>query len=185
MANETEGQAPESTEETAPETGTEPEETQDPTAKVIEDYRKRQAGAEKARQEAERREKAALAELEELRGQRKTQKQPETGPDIESVRRELQAEYEAKLAEQVAKAQGDALDARFPAARAKFPEVTDTVKLAELEAFYAEPETPKPIGNNPPKATQTGVKNIEDMTSAELQAHIKGLSRADMGLEPR
>lgn len=184
MADETETQAPESTEDAAPE-GTESEETQDPTAKVIEDYRRRQAGAEKARQEAERVKEQALRELEELKSSRKTTKEPDAGPDIEALKRELQADFDRKLAEQVAKAQGDALDARFPAARAKFPEVTDTVKLAELEAFYGEPETPRPIGNNPPKGTQTGDRNIEDLTSAELQARIKGLSRADMGLEPR
>jgi hypothetical protein len=184
MADETESTGSEVAEEGAPE-GTAAEETQDPTAKVIEDYRKRQAGAEKARQEAERIKDQALRELEELKSSRKTTKEPADGQGLEELKRELQADYDRKLAEQVAKAQGDALDARFPLARAKFPEVTDTVKLAELEAFYGEPETPKPIGNNPPKGTQTGDKPIEDMTSAELQAAIKRMSRADFGLEPR
>ena len=181
MADETETTAPvaeaEATEQVAE------EQVEDPTAKVIEDYRKRQAGAEKARQEAERREKAALAELEELRSSKT--KAPDATPDLDTLKRELQADFDRKLAEQVAKAQGDALDARFPVARARFPEVTDTVKLAELEGFFGEPETPRPVGNNPPAATQTGTKNIEDMTSAEIQAAIKGMGRADFGLEPR
>ena len=65
-----------------------------------------------------------------------------------------------------------------------------TEKLAALEARLTaakdggdEPETPRPVGNSP--ARPTGPKNVEDMTSAELQAYMKTLSREDMGLSPR
>jgi hypothetical protein len=45
-------------------------------------------------------------------------------------------------------------------------------------------ETLKPVGNNPARGN-TGTKSIEDMTSAELQAAIKGLPREAVGLTPR
>lgn len=60
-------------------------------------------------------------------------------------------------------------------------------KLAALEARLTsakdsgeEQETPRPVGNNPQRTT--GPKNIEDMTSAELQQHIKSLPREAFGL---
>lgn len=152
---------------------------EDPTNKAIEDARKRQAGAEKARQEAIRERDEAKAALEALR----TGKAPKAGEapefDPEAFKREVQAE--ANKAIEAAR-----LDAKFPLARGRFPEVTDTAKLAELESLFSDnatPETPKPVGNNPPKAP-AGAKNYEDMTSAELQAEIKKLPREALGLPP-
>lgn len=181
MADEQEGTAQAAAETVAPD-GTGTEATQDPTAKLIEDYRRRQAGAERARQEAERQRDQYLRELEEARSTRKPAKEGE-GPDLAAVKRELEEQFEQRLQQEVRKAEGKALDARFPAARAKFPEVTDAVKLAELEALFGEaPSAPKPIGNNPAGASQKEAKNYEDMTSAQLQEEIKKLPRSAFGL---
>lgn len=174
--------APAAATEGAP-AGTAEDETQDPTAKVIEDYRRRQAGSEKARQEAERVRDTALAELAALKATPSSPKPGETGPDIASLKRELEAQYEERFAKETAKVQGEALNARFPLARAKFPSVTDSVQLAELEGLLGEPDPAKPIGNNAARGN-AGAKSIEDMTSAELQKAIKDLPREAFGLDP-
>jgi hypothetical protein len=41
-------------------------------------------------------------------------------------------------------------------------------------------ETPKPVGNN--QQRQSATKNIEDMTSKELQAHMRQLDPSILGL---
>lgn len=60
-------------------------------------------------------------------------------------------------------------------------------KLAALEARLTaakdegEPETEKPVGNNPARGNDAS-KNVDDMTSAELQEAIKKLPRSAFGL---
>lgn len=166
--------------EGAPESGTAAAGTEDPTAKVIEDYRRRQAGAEKARQEAERQRDEFQRQLESYRSSTPAKKSEGEAPDLEAVKRELQADFNKKLAEEVAKVTGSALDARFPTARAKFPTVTDAVQLAELEALFTEAEPPTVIGNNQQKTNQT--KNLEDMTAKEIKAYMLTLDPSAMGL---
>lgn len=183
MPDETTGTAPAGEDEGTPE-GTPEAPAEDPTAKLIEDYRKRQAGAEKARQEAERLLREAQAEIEVLKAPKAPKEGSEAGPSVEDriaeVQTKLAKEYEAKLA----KVTGDALAARFPTARAKFPEITDPVKLAELEALYSEPqEPPTPVGNNQQRTG--GPKNIEDMTAVELKAYMAKLDPSVMGLPSR
>lgn len=140
--------------------------------KVIEDLRKRQSGADKARD-------VAVAERDLLQRQLdallsgKPGEQNQSGEKSEAaIRAEVQREYEAKLAEGVKAAQAEALNARFPEARKRFPEVTDAAKLAELETLFGEAPAapPTPIGNNPAVAGQG--KNIEDMSLAELRASV-------------
>ncbi len=153
--------------------------SEDQTDKAIEDARKRQAGAEKARQEAIRERDEAKAAYEALRTGKKSEPKADEF-DQEAFKRDVQES--ANKAIEAAR-----LDAKYPTARGRFPEVTDTAKLAELESLFtdnATPETPKPVGNNPARAA-TGAKNIEDMSSAELQQHIKTLPREAFGLEPR
>lgn len=150
----------------------------DPGAKAIEDARKRQSGAEKARAEAERLRDEALAELAAFKG-KPPKDDGSAGPDTAAIKRELEAQYEKKLADATAKVTGEALNARFPAARAKFPGITDTVQLAELEVIYGDSE--KPIGNNAARGN-AGTKSIDDMSVAELRQHMRGMSHADMGI---
>ncbi|MBA3583457.1 MAG: hypothetical protein H0W36_02820 [Gemmatimonadetes bacterium] len=181
MPEPLEGNAPDPVVDPAP--AEDPEETgstsEDQTGKAIEDARKRQAGAEKARQEAIRERDEAKAAYEALRTGKKSEPKADEF-DPEAFKREVQES--ANKAIEAAR-----LDAKYPTARGRFPEVTDTAKLAELESLFtdnATPETPKPVGNNPARTT-SGAKNIEDMTSAELQEQIKKLPREAFGLEPR
>lgn len=143
--------------------------------------RKRQAGADKARE-------AAIAERDALQARLDAALAAKSGKsgdddksgtvDVEALKRELQADFDKKLAETVAAERGKALDAQFPEARKRFPEVTDPAKLVELETLFGEPQ--KPVGNNPPKRSEQ--KNIEDMTSKELQAYMKGLDPSAVGI---
>ena len=103
---------------------------------------------------------------------------------------ELQAELEANK-KAVALAQAGA---KYPEAYALLGDGIagmPSENLAALEARLTAakdggeaPETPKPVGNNPARGN-VGAKNIEDMTSAELQAAMKALSREALGLPPR
>jgi len=105
------------------------------------------------------------------------------------------AELEATIAANEAKAAIAAKGAKYPEAYSELGEDIanmSTEKLAALEARLTaakdggeeEPETLKPVGNSPARGA-TGAKNPDDMTSAELQAAIKGLPREAFGLEPR
>jgi hypothetical protein len=153
----------------------------------VELARRRQAGAEKARQETERQLAEANARIEALSAGKPADQLPvDMKALLKQAKDELKAEFDAEYAKKTEKLTADTLNERFPAARAKFPSVTDTAQLAELEAVFGEasvPETPKPVGNNPQKGA-TGAKPIEEMTSAELQAEIKKLPREAFGLPP-
>lgn len=152
------------------------------TLSEVEQARKRQAGAERARQEAERERDEAKRAYEALVNSKPEDQKPvDTNALIKQAKAELKAEFEAEYAKKAAEAQGAALDARFPAARAKFPEVTDAVKLAELEAFFGEePEAPRPIANAAGRE-QTGAKQPDDMTREELKDSFRGMSPAELG----
>lgn len=154
------------------------------TLSEVELARKRQAGAEKARQEADRQLAETRAELDRLRAGTKPGENSQVDIDaaIKQAKAELKAEYEANFAKAKAEAEGAALDARFPSARTRFPEVTDAVKLAELEGLFGETaEPPKPVGNNQQK-TVTGAPDIETMTSKQLQEYMKTLSAEEAGI---
>lgn len=138
--------------------------------KVIEDLRKRQSGADKARDIAIAERDALQARLDAATGNKPAA--PENQPtDAAAIRAQLEKEFDAKLADQKTAMQAEALDARFPVARKRFPGVTDAAQLAELEEFYGEPPAaPKPIGNNP----QGGgaAKSLESMSIKELRAEL-------------
>lgn len=157
------------------------EAAEDPNAKAIEDARKRQAGAEKARQEAIRERDELKARLDALEA---SSKKPATKPaesdDAEARIRAAEQAAEERVKAAEAKATADILNSKFPAARAKFPEITDTAKLAELEVLFGESDTPTPVGNSPSRPAAP--KRYEDMTLAELREAEKKLTKADLGL---
>lgn len=143
------------------------------------------------------------AKVTELTNQLKAEKQARTAAE--------QAAIDKAGADEPLKQRIAALEAELEAGKkaaalatkgAQYPEAyrelgddiagMSTEKLAALEARLTsakddseEPETAKPVGNNPQRGDRTGAKNIEDMTSAELQAAIKNLPREAFGLEPR
>jgi hypothetical protein len=141
---------------------------QDPTAKLIEDYRKRQAGADRAAAIATEQRDAALRELEALKqGKRSTSKSDDSNGqvDVEALKAELRAEFGEATEKAVAAERGKALDRIYPAARKKFPSLTDEAQLAELEEVFGD--RPAPVGNN--QSRQNDQKNIADMSVAELK----------------
>lgn len=138
--------------------------------KVIEDLRKRQSGADKAKEAAIAERDAYKARLDALLSGNGGQS-GEPPKDAASIRAEVEREYEAKLAEARKAAQAEALDARFPAARKFAPEVYDAAKLAELEVLLTPASAaPKPIGNNPQGQQGSGGKRTEDMSVKELRS---------------
>lgn len=132
--------------------------------------RRRQAGADAARDRAIAERDALAAELAAERAA-KAAKKPEDPAtvDIEAVKRELRAEFEAELANKTKAQEAKFLDAQFPEARKRYPEVTDPVKLTELETLFGEPA--KPVGNNQSRQSG-GTKSIDDMSIAELRASL-------------
>jgi hypothetical protein len=139
--------------------------------KVIEDLRKRQSGADRAKAEALAERDALQRRLDALLSGKSGEQSADSPKDEAAIRAEVAKEYEERLAKAQQAAKAEALDARFPEARKRFPEITDAAKLAELETMFGEAPPPKPIGNNPPK-DGGGKKNIEDMTVAELRASL-------------
>jgi len=147
-------------------------------AKVIEDLRKRQSGADKAKAEAIAERDAIKRQYDALLSGKSGQQSDGTAKDEATIRAEVKREYDEKLAEAQKAIEAATLDAKFPTARKRFPEVTDTAKLAELEVLFGDsPAPPKPIGNNPTK--DAGGKNVEDMSTKELRdlldEQVKGL----------
>jgi hypothetical protein len=140
-------------------------------AKVIEDLRKRQSGADKARDIAIAERDALKKEYDALiAGQRSSNQSADSQKTEAAIRAEVQAELERQYAEKTRTELAKVLDQTYPAARKKFPSLTDAAQLAELEAVFGEaPAAPKPIGNNPQGSAGQGAKRIEDMSTKELR----------------
>lgn len=151
------------------------------TDKVIEDLRKRQSGADRAREVAIAERDALAAQLEALRSGKAAKDGDGSAPavDIEAVKRELRQEFEAELAKGVAAERAKALDAQFPAARTRFPEIVDAAKLAELEAMFGD--APKPIGNNQQRSTAP--RSLTDMSVKELRESLDSQVAGFLGRE--
>jgi hypothetical protein len=163
------------TETTPEDEGSDESQTPDPKVSTPDELslaRKRQAGAEAARQAAE----AKAAEYERELAKYRQAAQTDEQKDLSEVAR-LQANLEAaerRAAEAEAKADARILDSRFPQAREKFPEITDEVRLAELQAFYAEEvedtEPPAPLRHN--EAKDQGKPATKAPTLEEIEARV-------------
>ena len=95
----------------------------------------------------------------------------------EALRAQL-ALKEAELALAHREAQVARIEAKYPETFGVLGEAAAGLtedQLAASEARFAgvpaTPETPRPIGANPPR-TPGGAKSIEDMTAAELRTHL-------------
>lgn len=158
--------------------GSDSDTTQSPEASPEVDQvalaRKRQAGAEAARQEAARQLKIAQERLAKYEAQERTVDQQKAS-DIATLQERLAA-AEAKAAQAEEKANARVLDVKYPNARAKLPELTDEVRLAEFEALLApDVEGTPPAPQNPnqtnraasvPKAPEAAVQeSFEDMVA--------------------
>lgn len=141
----------------------------------IEQARRRQAGAEAARQTAERQRDEAHAELERLRAL-VPKGDPQPADSEVSRLTALAAAAEKRAQEAETKALAKVLDAQFPHARKELPEVTDEVRLAKFEAMLRpddEPSGPTPRGNNPPR---TGSEPAKKPTIEQVEAALAGMT---------
>lgn len=145
--------------------------------------RKRQAGAEAARQEAARQLAEAQARLAEYEAKDRTADQNKAA-DIATLTEKLAA-AEKRAAEADAKAEARILDIKYPNARAKLPEITDEVRLAEFEALFAEGpgdvEPPAPQNPNQTNHAASGNPPAKpaEKSSSDLLADLKQMGRPD------
>lgn len=158
MSDTTTGTAPDTTvegegsEDTQTQTQ-KPSGTEDPIALA----RKRQAGAEAARQKAEEARDAALKELEGYRSKERTE-QDQSLADNAKLRERLDFE-KARADEAEARAEARILDFKYPNARAELPDVTDEVKLARFEALLASGEAEAEGDKTPPPPQNPNASN--------------------------
>ena len=156
-----------------------PEPKTTPEVDPISLARRRQAGAEAARQEATRQLKEAQERLDKYEAAERTTDQTKAA-DIATLQAKLDA-AEKRAADADINANAKILDIKFPNARAKLPEITDEVRLAEFEQLFAE----VPEGNQPPSQPQnpnasnraasgdaTANKGAEE-TSEDIKARLK------------
>lgn len=176
MTDDATAQDTTSTEAESTETSSEPESTTE--SEQIASMRKRQAGAEAARQKAVEERDELRKKVAEYEAANQTAAQKELSDLARAEARAAAAETRAAEAE--ARAEAKILDARFPNARKELPEVTDEVKLAKFEAMLRdEPEvseTPTPRGTNPSKDGNGGGAEAKPRTSADELATLKTMT---------
>lgn len=138
----------------------------------IASYRRRQAGAEAARQVAEAKAKELETELAKYRSAAQTESEKDLS-ELAATKARLEA-AERTAAEAEKKAEARILDARFPNARKELPEVTDEVRLAKFEALLAEEEdaSPTPLRHNETRSGTKGAAKAE-RTAADIRAELE------------
>ncbi len=137
--------------------------------------RKRQAGAEKAREQAV----TENTDLKKRVAQYEAANQTEAQKDMTELARQTARADEAEKSRDNAQALADAkyLDKVYPNARKELPEVTDEVRLAKFEALLAEdvpvdPGTPERHNEN--KTSNTVAK--KPATKADLEAQVLSMN---------
>lgn len=172
------------TTETTPE-GEGSETTPDQKGSAAEDpvalARKRQAGAEAARQQAEKELKEARKRIEEFEAATRTSADKDLADNAKLQERLAAAERRAEQAEQ--KAQARILDTLYPNARKELPEVTDEVRLAKFEALLREDDSP--AGGEPPAPQRPNETNrtassdtapaAKEESSEDILARLKAM----------
>lgn len=145
--------------------------------------RKRQAGAEAARQEAARQLAEAQAKLAKYEAADRDADQTKAA-DIATLQAKLEA-AEKRAADADNVANGKILDIKYPNARAKLPEISDEVRLAEFEALFAEVpegiEPPAPQNPNASNRVASGDPSakVKEETSADILARLKAMGKPD------
>jgi multidrug efflux pump subunit AcrA (membrane-fusion protein) len=144
--------------------------------------RKRQAGAEAARQEAARQLAEAQAKLAKYEDADRTADQQKAA-DVATLQAKLEA-AERRAAEADVKAEARILDIKYPNARSRLPEITDEVRLSEFEQLFSEgpgePATPQNPNetNRAASGDPTGSKPKEE-SSEDILARLKSMGRPD------
>lgn len=160
------------TDESQTSEGTEgsPEANGTDAAAQIASARKRQAGAEAARQAAEAKAADALKRLADYETANRSAEDNATA-DVATLREQLRV-AEENSAKADARVEAARLDAKYPNARKELPEVADEVRLAKFEAMLAEDEPPTPRVNNGTRPSTTSQK---EETSADIKARLLSL----------
>jgi hypothetical protein len=142
----------------------------------LETLRKRQSGADKARDIAIRERDEALALIESLRSGKPAKAGEKGDIDIDALKQELRKEFSEQTASAVKAERMKGLARVYPNATKRFPNLDDEAQLAELEEVFGD--KPKPVGNN--AARSSAPKKDEDMTAAELAASIKAMDTSNL-----
>lgn len=130
--------------------------------------RRRQAGADSARKAAETQRDAALAELATLKGVTTTTE----ATDAATLKEQLRIANET-IAGAAADKAAAILDIKFPTARGKFPEITDEVRLAELEGFFGDaPDQGAPTPRQHNASKTTGQPAAREKTADDIEAEL-------------
>lgn len=148
----------------------------DPAAE-LEALRKRQSGADKARDIAIQERDAALRRLAELEAG-KAPKKGDSGDsiDIEALKQELLTDMKGQTEKALAAQRQEFLSRLYPNATKRFPGLADEAQLAELEEVFGD--KPKPVGNNQQRTPSQ--KSDDEMTAAELAASIKAMDTSNL-----
>ena len=160
--------------EGSPSEGT-PEPTGSTPEELVASYRKRQAGAEAARQAAEAKAADLAARLAKYEQEHQSAADKDLS-ELAATKARLEA-AERRAQEAEAKAEARILDARFPNARKELPEVTDEVRLAKFEAMLAEDnaEPPTPLRHNESKSGTGSTGTQKPRTSADIRAELESM----------
>lgn len=135
--------------------------------------RRRQGAAEKARQIAEAKAAETQRQLDAMLASQRSAEEAQIA-DAAGWKAKYEAER-ARADEAETKATARILDAKYPNARAKLPEITDEVRLAEIEVLLAEPGAaggpPTPLKHNE-KSTGGSTGETKEPTAAEVKAQL-------------
>ena len=149
-----------------------PEQSGTDAAAQIASYRKRQAGAEAARQTAE----SKLAEAQKQLEVYETANRSASDQDLANVAKlqERVQAAETRASEAEAKAEQRILDAKYPNARKELPEVIDEIRLAKFEALLADGEdfVPEPQRHNESRTAGAGSGTAKPETADEVEARL-------------
>jgi hypothetical protein len=140
---------------------------------LVASYRKRQAGAEAARQVAEAKAKELETRLAKYEKDNQTAAEKDLS-ELAATKARLEA-AEQRASEAEAKAEARVLDAKYPNARKELPEVVDETRLAKFEAILSdEGDTPPtPLRHNETKAT--GGKLAQEETADDVAARLRAM----------
>lgn len=144
-------------------------------SELVTSYRKRQAGAEAARQAAESKAAALEARIAEYEKTNQSAADKDLS-ELAATKARLEA-AERRATEAEAKAEARILDARFPNARKELPEVTDEVRLAKFEAMLADTgdEPPTPLRHNESKSGTGSTAQKKPESAADIKARLESM----------
>lgn len=142
------------------------------SAAEIASYRKRQAGAEAARQVAEGKAKELEQRLAKYEAATQTAAEKDLS-ELAATKARLEA-AERRAQEAEVKAEARILDAKYPNARKEFPEIADEARLAKYEVIFGEDDAddlPTPLKHQESRSASAAPKQKE-LTADDVKAQL-------------